>query len=712
MEYKHCDILAKSDGMCLEQHLHEVEQAACVFAEHMGLSVNIAKKGAILHDIGKASPLFQNSLRKPQAPGFVYRHEIASLFFLSLIPENERNFVLEMIVSHHKSFYNDESGKGLLDLDDNISSFVTHSKDWSNWSLIALDILKDFGFEVHTISLKEAEDNYNYAVGYCNDLCNKRVYGYSEWKGLLMAADHFASAMNGSLKDTLERMFIKPKLKFYDNRKNCLYSLSMLDTSDKRKHTMVTAPTGAGKTDFLLRRCRGRVFYTLPFQASINAMYNRLCNDLHDTDSLITLKHSTSALKIEDGNIEETVLQASVGSSIKVLTPQQMAMIVFGVKGYEAMLMDLKGCDVIFDEIHTYSGTIQSIVWRIVEILASIGCRIHIGTATMPSCLYKKLFDILGGSENVYEVKLSDSELDSYNRHIVHKINDTARIDSIIDEEIGKQSKILIVCNQVKRAQMLYERLKEKYGTVPMMLIHSKYKRKDRQKLEKELIECFNKKNETCIVVSTQVVEVSLDISFDAMITECAPLDALIQRFGRINRKRTQENIGHYKPVYVIAPSDKAKESLPYDDEILKRSFEVLPDNKFIEEKKLQAMLDYVYPDIVIGSIDYSGCIFKDGEWEMTKLRHNSKCALMDALDINSVICITESDEQNYKVGNNKDKVMLEIPTSRNSIVFRGLRKLREYGNVYVIPDNSYSEEVGAELDKALPENYISYEIL
>jgi len=87
------------------------------------------------------------------------------------------------------------------------------------------------------------------------------------------------------------------------------------------------------------------------------------------------------------------------------------------------------------------------------------------------------------------------------------------------------------------------------------MLIHSRFKRGKRSQLESDLKNVYNESPEACLVVSTQVVEVSLDISFDMMITECAPIDALIQRFGRINRKRTQDTIGKFKPIYVITPT-------------------------------------------------------------------------------------------------------------------------------------------------------------
>ena len=372
---------------------------------------------------------------------------------------------------------------------------------------------------------------------------------------------------------------------------------------------MVTAPTGAGKTDFLLKRCRGRVFYTLPFQASINAMYDRIKTDLNDTDAQIYLLHAASNLIAEDGTLEEVILQRHIGASVKVLTPHQMASLVFGIKGYEAMAADLQGCDIILDEIHTYSDIIQSIVLRIIEILLALNCRIHIGTATMPSALYEKVLSLLGNKEKVYEVKLPNDTLASFNRHIIYKVESFDQCGIWLSDAIAHQQKILIVCNQVKRAQQLYLELSDRYPDVQRMLIHSRFKRGDRQRLEQELKNKFNALSETCIVVSTQVVEVSLDISFDLMITECAPIDALIQRFGRINRKRSAATIGKYKPIYVLAPPENEREARPYSLPVLQRSYEVLPDGAVLHETGIQQMLDKVYPDITITNIDYSGAV-------------------------------------------------------------------------------------------------------
>ena len=91
----HHEILAKGERnghVCLFQHLKNVADIAHVVAEHVGLDEQIAIEGALLHDIGKTSPLFQKSLSSSykKKPGFVFRHEIASLFFLSLIKEEHR----------------------------------------------------------------------------------------------------------------------------------------------------------------------------------------------------------------------------------------------------------------------------------------------------------------------------------------------------------------------------------------------------------------------------------------------------------------------------------------------------------------------------------------------------------------------------------------------------------------------------------------------
>ncbi len=692
-------LLAKSEKngkVTLVQHLKDVATIAERVAANMGLNATLAYGGGLLHDIGKTSPLFQATLKSgyKRPPNFIFRHEIASLFFLSLIEDVHQPAIIDMIVAHHKSVKKDAGEKGLLDLDGNYAEgecFKKHAEQFKEWVPEALELLSALGMPVKPIAIEQAYSNYQKAVAHCE----AKKYGYNQWKGVLMAADHLASAMESGVQKIVAKLFIQPDLKFY-NRIHELYPLSQISVEDNRIHTIVTAPTGAGKTDFLIRRCKGRVFYTLPFQASINAMYDRIRNDLKDTDAAIYLLHAASALKMEGKTFEEKILQRHIGASIKVLTPHQMASLVFGTKGYEVLIVDVANCDIILDEIHTYSDTIQAIVLKIVEVLCSLGCRVHIGTATMPTVLYNRLLEILGGKEKVYEVQLPDNVLHTFNRHIVHKAESFETMQPVIEDAISNNKKILIVCNRVSKAQDLYKALEEDYPFVKKMLIHSRFKRGRRSELEHLLKNEYNESKEACIVVSTQVVEVSLDISFDIMITECAPIDALIQRFGRVHRKRTLQTIGTYKPVYVLQPTSDENEAKPYSLPVLQKSYEVLPGGEVLQENKLQQMIDEVYPAVsyTFGNIDLN-TVFSNGKWRLKELWHYPKSALLEALDIDAVTCIEECDVEKYESSVCSEQAKLEIPVSYKSVAFKKLDTLKTGSRPFIVPSKAYDDDCG-----------------
>ncbi len=709
---RHIKAKGKPDFTPLHTHLQQTVITIEKIAESLGFDKKTARYGAILHDIGKASPIFQERLSpnyKRKESDKPYRHEIASLFFLSLFDEAIHPQLIEMVVAHHKSIKDDAKLKGILDLRQlHKDVFGMHSHDWESWSKDALEILASFGIQTHDISLDEAKENYNKALNYSKE--NVRKQGYSEWKGLLMASDHFASAMVDETEKQLPRLFKTPNLNFFE-RKHQLYPLSLIKASSDKKHTLVVASTGAGKTDFLFRRCKGRIFYTLPFQASINAMYKRVANDLKETNPNLDIRvlHSASRIVVKNKTIEERTLQGLIGSTIKILTPHQIASIIFGTRAFEATILDIKGNDVILDEIHTYTEVSRAIVIKIVDVLNKLGCRLHVGTATMPSDLYNKILNILG-TENVYEVRLPKPELDKFDRHIVHKLKSWEDADIIVEKAIADNKKVLIVCNRVKSAQERYSHFKTKHN-VPSLLIHSRFKRWDRNEKEKQLLGLdengnsvneFNTSDKACIVVATQVVEVSLDISFDLMITETAPLDSLIQRFGRVNRIRTSDTIGKYKPVYLIPPPDDKKEALPYDVNILKASFAVLPDNKVLHERGLQEKIDTVFPEIDVMDIEQHSIFKANGNIQIDKLTHRAKSYLLKLLEIDSVSCILENDIEEYEQAKFEDRIMMEIPAR-----YWQMKNFAqsEYGNKpYVVPNHSYNSESGFDIDKARQE--------
>lgn len=713
-------LFAKSapEWTTLQHHTSHVAMAAVRFANYLNIDEDIAFKGAVLHDIGKAHPAFQAALQGKGSKK-VFRHEIASLFFLSLFDEAIQTQLIEMVIGHHKSVKHDAGEKGLLDLIQNDDIENHHIGDWENWSILALEVFTAFGILTRTISKQEALNNFEKVVDYCNTATKQR--GYSVWRGLLMGADHYASALINTTETHLTNAFKAPKLDFF-NRQSPHYPLSLKPADSDKPHSLVVACTGAGKTDFLFRRCSGRIFYTLPFQASINAMYKRLARDLEDDNPELDIRvlHASSSLVKLGKTEEEIILQPLFGSAVKVLTPHQIAAIAFGIKGYEAILLDLKGCDVILDEIHTYTGVSQAIVLKIVEILVGLHCRVHIGTATMPTVLYNRIKDILGAA-NVLETQLSEDELNTYDRHIIYKRDTWDESWRIIDTALSEQPnpKILIVCNRVEKAQQIFQDIEAKYSKTDTLLLHSRYKRGDRNAKEKQLIgldengkslNTFNTSNKACIVVSTQIVEVSLDISFDLMITECAPLDALVQRFGRINRKWVENKT--LKPVYVIAPPETEKEAKPYELDKLLATYEILPNNEVLHERDLQDKIDSVFPTIGFLDIEEHSVFKNDGRVTIDMLTHKHKSYLLDLLEIDSVTCITESDRDNYINGYYEDRMNMEIPVRYYHV--KDMEQLTKVGNQpFIVPDVAYNPELGLQLQKIKVQNLdVKYQLM
>jgi len=716
---KHLDILAKGkpEYTPLIDHLNHVEIVTIKVAQYLGFDTETARLGAILHDIGKCHPVFQKQL-KGERPLKPFRHELASLFFLGSLNKDDKTPIVEMIVGHHKSIKNDSNGKGILDLLDNQPNIIEyHLKDWENWMPKAVDILNALGVKINLISKEQALDTFDFVEDYCEEVYrNKR--GPSIWRGLLMSADYLASAMINETERHTKRLFQVPDLKFF-NRQHELYPLSLVTSKSDKEHTIVLAPTGAGKTDFLLRRCKGRVFYTLPFQASINAMYKRLKTDLSDDnpDLDIRVLHGASSLIGKEYNETDPSLQEMIGSEVKVLTPYQIAGVTLGSKGYESIIVDIKDCDIILDEVHTYSDASQALVLKVISVLNSLGCKIHVGTATMSSILYKKIVHLLG-AENVYEVKLPEKQLNDFDRHEVFKLDSWENAFEIIEEAIENNKKLLIVCNRVDKAQEVYDKIREKYPEVEKLLIHSRFKRKDRNEKERLLLGLdsegksigkYNTSLNSCIVISTQVVEVSLDISFDVMITECAPLDSLTQRFGRINRKRSSEKIGNFKPVYVIKPPLDKNDALPYDVDILNKSFEILPNGDVLHERNIQKKMNRVFESVGFLKIEEVSAYQENGKWNIPLLIHHSNSILMDLLEIDSVVCITEDDIEAYEYSKHDDRMQFEIPMRYYAV--KSFPTLNIGKKPYVVTSSAYSEESGLSL-KSLKENNVENQIL
>lgn len=720
--------------MYLEEHTEHVVSATLYFAKVYGFDLSIAKNGAILHDMGKGHPTFQAMLiatpkdrraewlSKLAGSQFIkeelinrdidqyagIRHELASLGFLSLFPKVQWPFLIEMVVAHHKSIVGDKSGRGLLDLVNLNEAEVVieqHLNYWEFWAPAAIEVAHSFAIPIKPVNLKEATDNFIFALDYVMSISN----GWSKYRGLLMSADHFASGYNFKTEDELKKLFKVPDLTVFEKRskssKAHLYPLSAIKVDSPKKHTLVTAPTGAGKTDFLIRRCKKRIFYTLPFQASINSMFLRFQSDLPGAD--IRRVHAASKVALDEQvenaarsqqeiPVEDVDLQQHPGATIKVMTPHQISALVFCTPGHEAIALDVRGQDVILDEVHTFSAESQTMVLQLVKVLKHHGCNIHIGTATLPTVLKNKLIEILGGEEAVYEVALKPEKLDQFDRHQIFTKYDNQEIDyealkKIVKTAVKDKKKILLVANRVKTAQKWFSELQKNFPDIKMVLIHSRYRRKDRASLEKQII-ALQKEEQTepCIAISTQVVEVSLDISYDLMITEAAPLDALIQRFGRVNRRRSDDSIGKYKPIYILKPAETEKEVKPYDKEIIDKSYALFTNGKVFQERFAQKYIDEVFADLNTPILTHHYKFTEQCRYNIRKLEHQARQVIVDALKIEGSTCILLSELDAYRKANAREKPKYEIPVSASFGRYQKLTVEESGSYPFIISDERY----------------------
>ena len=143
--------------------------------------------------------------------------------------------------------------------------------------------------------------------------------------------------------------------------------------------------------------------------------------------------------------------------------------------------------------------------------------------------------------------------------------------------EQGKHKKVLVICNTVLKAQQLYKMLKDEN----VWLLHSRYLRRDRALLEKNIME-FSESDKTGVWITTQIVEASLDIDFDILYTEMSTADSLLQRMGRCNRK------GRYCPeeanIHVYASENGVGKNSVYENDLYERALECL--KKHLEAHK------------------------------------------------------------------------------------------------------------------------------
>ena len=342
-------------------------------------------------------------------------------------------------------------------------------------------------------------------------------------------------------------------------------------------------------------------YFVLPLRTAINAIYDRVCEDILENENLsekVSLLHSESLeyyVKKHVGTDEEIFQYEQRGKAfsipLSISTMDQLFNFVFKYQGYELKLTTLSYSRIVIDEIQMYSPDLLAYLIYGLEHIAKMGGKIAIMTATLSPFVKELLEKYVGFSKDNQKVFINDSI-----RHNVEVRDRKINAKDILDiyeenERKGISNKILVVCNKIATAQKLMEEVKAEAAgkniSVTVNIFHSRFIKKDRAKLEGEIIK-FGKtydKNgnldkQSGIWIATSIVEASLDIDFDYLFTELLDLNSLFQRFGRCNRKGAK-NVTMYN-CYVYTQLDEGDFILGNKGFIDKTIFEL--SNKAIHD--------------------------------------------------------------------------------------------------------------------------------
>ena len=286
-------------------------------------------------------------------------------------------------------------------------------------------------------------------------------------------------------------------------------------------------------------------------------------------------------------------------ASFVVCTVDQVLMGALDMRHLSLRQLALAGKVVIVDECHAYDSYMQQYLMRILEWLGAWGCPVILLSATFPTVVREKLVKAYQDGRTTQGVSRalstdSDVAISAPSRRKVSRrewarakkrVPESTPVDeayplitiaagsgikrlecspssrgaqidvsvlpdepealvALLKEELSEGGVAGVMCDTVTRAQAAYRALRDSFGSDEVMLTHARFMDLDRMENETVLRNLLgpdatrsnSRRPERMIVVGTQVLEQSLDIDFDLLVTDAAPIDLLMQRLGRVHR--------------------------------------------------------------------------------------------------------------------------------------------------------------------------------
>jgi CRISPR-associated endonuclease/helicase Cas3 len=567
---------------------------------------------AAFHDVGKAATGFQDMLLQRAADWKGRRHEFLSAAFAAAIGACDE--VVFAVLTHHKRI---PDSSPFIDPHSRLQFHMSMPDAWEPirrefeanrsavrelWATLTSilnrpDLLIGSDAPLEATFLPHAWRDARKQRKSIPAASRKRA---SLIRGLLISADHLASG-----KQTLAPVI---DLKQFNPR----FTLRPFQSQAAvRGNVILRAPTGSGKTEAALiwaahnQGQNGRLFYSLPYTAALNAMHSRLRTEFPSHPESIGLLHGKAAHHLfEAMQIDfpgdpakattESKARASLARemyhSVRVCTPHQLLRFTLRGKGWEQLLSEIPGACVVFDEVHSYDPALAGLTLGTARLFHQMGAKLMFISATLPRFLERIIAGLVPCETVIPDgSKPGDGEVLGRRRHTIRVADDTLNglLPSIVNDAKAGAT-VLIVCNHVRSAQSIAEELRAKLGAEAICLFHSRFNMRDRSKIERSLSNSALPR----VLVATQVVEVSLDISYQTGYFEAAPIDALTQRMGRVNRK------GFDAPAHITVATQPLNRHVIYDSVRTGRTLDLLRlFSEPISEQDLTEICDEVYGD-------------------------------------------------------------------------------------------------------------------